>query len=174
MNKALTGTTAATFGAALATFGVAPELQADIVSLTFNPGSVPWGYGAYNLLNEVGASIYQWNDSFGKTMYALGLSSIDLVQLSQVISPSTFAGTLSIYNTVFSASATGVYYVGFRYGGNVGWFSFDAGGFGGNITYLEGAYGNAGEAVHVGTVPAPSGLAVLALGALGIRRKRSA
>ena len=65
-------------------------------------------------------------------------------------------------------------YIGFNIGGNVGWFSLDLGGPGNTITYLEGAYGSMGESVHVGTIPAPAGLALLALGAAGIRRKRAA
>jgi MYXO-CTERM domain-containing protein len=171
MDKKTATRAAATFGAALVTLGVTSELQAEIVPLTFNPGYVPWGYGAYNFINEVGASFFQWNDSIGKTMYWFYGNGAAPAQVSQTISPGTFAGTSFLF---FSAYATGTKYVAFSYSGNVGWFSFDAAGFGGNITYLEGAYGNAGEAVHVGTVPAPAGLALLALGALGIRRKRSA
>ena len=40
--KKIAKTAAATFGAALATLNCAPELQADIVDLTFSPGSVPF------------------------------------------------------------------------------------------------------------------------------------
>lgn len=161
----------ATFGAALATMGVAPELQADIISLSFNPGSIGTSFGGPQLVSivELGALFSQWNDSIGKTIYAGSLSSIAPASFSQNIDPTTFYGTFALG---LAASATGVFYLGFRYAGNVGWFSFDAGGFLGNITYLEGAYGSMGEPVHVGTIPSPSGLAVLALGAAGIRRKR--
>jgi hypothetical protein len=161
-------TTAATFGAALATFGVAQELQADVVSLTFSPPTNPFFSSTSILLVEVGASFWQWNDSIGKTLTAGGLYGVDFASVSQMIDPATFVGTGGIY---FSASATGVHYVAFSYGGNVGWFSFDAGGFGGDINYLEGQYGTMGETLHI---PAPAGLALLALGAAGIRRKRSA
>jgi hypothetical protein len=159
----------ATFGAALATMGVAPELQADIISLSFNPGSIGTGNLFSVSIVELGAFFSQWNDSIGKTIYAGSLSSIAPASFSQNIDPTTFYGTFGLG---LLPSATGVFYLGFRYLGNVGWFSFDAGGFLGNITYLEGAYGTMGEPVHVGTIPSPSGLAVLALGAAGIRRKR--
>ena len=161
-------TTVATFGAALATLGVAQELQADIISLSFNPTSMPWMSGNSVELVELAVSFWQWNDSIGKTMTAMSLSAMDLATASQMIDPGTFAGTSYVYD---SASATGVHYMAFSYGGNVGWFSFDLGGFGGAVTYLQGQYGTMGEAVHI---PAPAGLALLALGAVGIRRKRSA
>lgn len=171
MDKKTATKAAATFGAALATLGVVSELQADIVPLTFNPGTVNWFGSTYVFMPEVGASFWQWNDTYGKTVTAGFLGGVDYATYSQTISPATFTGTYGLY---FSASATGTQYVAFGYAGNVGWFSFDAGGYGGAVVYLEGAYGNAGEALHVGTVPAPAGLALLALGALGIRRKRSA
>ena len=186
-------TTTSVFGAALASLLVAPELQADVVSLTFDPSTNPFvssrggGGGAlFILINEVGAGFSQWNDSQGRTMYLndegdddSGLLSIGLVGLSSTLSASTFAGMKSLF---FSASSSGTQYVGFRVGGddeggddghgNVGWFSFSVAGFGSDINYLEGAYGNDGESVHVGTVPSPGALALLALGAVGIRRKR--
>ncbi len=105
--------------------------------------------------------------SFGRTMVAFGLSSIRTVALSSNLSPSTFGGTRVILFTVSSSTSN---YVGFRFGGNVGWFSFSVAGFGTDIHYLEGRYGNAGESVHV--IPSPGALALLTLGAVGVRRKR--
>ncbi len=172
MEKKL-ATTASLFGAALASMLVAPELQADVVSLSFTPATNPYNPGGLPVsifINEVGANFSQWNDSVGRTLIAAGLSSVTQVKLSQTLSPNTFSG-----NTVqigFTVGSSGTNYVGFRLGGNVGWFSFSVAGLGTDIHYLEGGYGNAGENVHVGTVPAPGALALLALGAVGVRRNR--
>ncbi len=172
VNKTI-GTTASLFGAALTSMLVAPELQADVVSLSFSPSSAPYAGGSNSLqpilINEVGTNFSQWNDSVGRTMVAAGLSSIDVVQLSQTLSPNTFGGVGTL---AFTGGSSGTVYIGFRSGGNVGWFSFSVAGFGTDIHYLEGGYGNAGENVHVGTVPAPGALALLALGAVGVRRNR--
>ena len=162
-------TTTSVFSAALASMLVAPELQASVVSLTFSPSSIPYGTFGFVLINEVGAGFVQFNDGDGRTMVANVLSSINLVQTSQTLSPGTFTGNSFI---LFTSYSSGTNYVGFRFGGNVGWFSFSVAGPGTAIHYLEGAYGNAGENVHVGTVPSPGALALLALGAVGIRRKR--
>jgi MYXO-CTERM domain-containing protein len=172
----LVSATAAAFGAAMTTMYAAPELNADIMSLTFSPNTnAPGGLDAI-LINEIGAAFSQWNDSVGKTMYAGGLGGIATVALSQTLNASTFVGGSAIGSSVFSAAATGTAYVGFSFGGNVGWFSLNLGGAGGTITYLGGEYGSAGESVHVGgtVVPEPTsaGLALLALGALGCRRNR--
>ena len=159
-------TTSSVFSAALAAMLVAPELQADVVSLTFNPGSVPFGSVGFISMPEVtNIAFLQLNDSF-RPMLVIGLSSIAVVQLSQTLSPNTFFGSSVI---VFTATSSGTQYVGFRFGNNVGWFSFSVAGLGTDIHYLEGRYGNAGESVHV---PAPGALALLALGAVGVRRKR--
>ncbi len=164
------GTTASLFGAALTSMLVAPELQADVVSLSFSPGTIPFPGGAFVFINEVGATFFQYNDTLGRTMFAdfggAGLSSIAVVRVSQTLLPNTFTGYSGI---LFSASSFGTQYVGFRFGGNVGWFSFSVAGFGTTINYLDGRYGNAGEVVHV---PAPGALALLALGAVGVRRNR--
>ena len=163
--------TTSVFGAALASLLVAPELQADVVSLTFNPSTNLWSAlgGTYVHINEVGASFFQFNDLLSREMFAVGLSSITVVRISSTLSPKTFTGVAGVN---FSAASSGTQYVGFRLGGNVGWFSFSVAGPMTDIRYLEGGYGNAGEDVHVGTVPSPGALALLALGAVGLRRKR--
>ncbi len=159
-------TCASVFGAALASMLVAPELQADVVSLTFSPSSIPYGTFGFVLINEVGAGFLQFNDGDGRTMVANVLSSINVVQTSQTLSPGTFTGNSFILFTSYSSATN---YVGFRFKGNVGWFSFSVAGPGTAIHYLDGRYGTMGESVHV---PAPGALALLALGAVGIRRKR--
>ena len=161
-------TTSSVFSAALASMLVAPELQADVVSLTFSPATNVYSVAgaAIVFMPEVGASFLQFNDFVGRSMFAYHLGSITQVQRSQTLSPSTFTGSTSI---TFGLNSSGTKYVGFRFGSNVGWFSFSTAGFGTDIHYLEGRYGTTGESVHV---PSPGALALLALGAVGFRRKR--
>ena len=154
--------------------GVAPELWIEsghstglctvtLVFQTITSLAVPVGIVA-GTLGTV-ANFQQWNDVIGKTLYAFAGGSIASAQLSKSLAPGqTFGIGLSF-------SQTGTVYMAFNAGGNVGWFSMNLGGPFGAITYLEGAYGSMGEGVHVGTVPAPG---ALALGAVGIRRKRAA
>ena len=169
-------TTASVFGAAMASMLVAPELQADIVPVSFTPGSVSFQTVTSALVNvqmSTGGggigSFSQWNDAIGQTFYWVGgLASWNFAQYSQSINANTFAG----YS--FAINPVGNSYMAFRtLAGNVGWFQFNLNSDGFNtILYGPGAYGNAGESVHVGTVPAPGALALLAMGAVGIRRKR--
>ena len=167
-------TTATSFGAAVAAMYAAPGLHADVISLTFSPDVVSYSGGAAVsvLFNELGVVAGQWNDSIGQTALAGSLDGgIAAASVSNSLAASTFVGSTGIG---FTASQTGTVYVGFSHMGNVGWYSLHLGGIGGEVTYLEGAYGSMGENVHVGTVPAPGALALMALGAVGIRRKRAA
>ena len=180
LKKKLATTAAASFGAAMATLHCAPELQADIVDLTFSPGTVAVGGLGYVFINEVGATFAQWNDSVGQTL-SVGvvgtdtrLDGISVVQYSQTLNASTFPN-IATDGTVLGPYGSGTAYFGFFYQGNVGWFSADLGD-GGAITYLDGEFGADGESVRVGgTVPEPTtmgAIAVLALGATGVRRRR--
>ena len=180
--KKLATTAAASFGAAMASLHCAPELQADIVDLTFTPGSVAVGSLGYIFIDEVGASFLQWNDSIGQSL-SVGivgtstlLDGVGIVQYSQTLNASTFpaVGTDGI---TLAPYGSGTAYFGFFFQGNVGWFSANLGS-GGAITYLDGEFGTAGESVTVGgtdAIPEPTtfgALAALALGAAGIRRRR--
>ena len=162
----------ASFGAALTTLHAAPELNADIVDLTFSPGSVAFGGQQNIVIDQLGFGFSQWNDSIGKTLTAVDLVSVLEVQYGDVLT-SGFAGFSS---TFFSTAATGTVYIGFVVNGNRGWFSANLGGAGNAITYLDGQFGDEGEDVTVGGTPVPEptgfGLSALAMGAVALRRRR--
>ena len=164
------------FGAALTTVMIAPELQGDIISLSFTPATNPYVTGGPNIhisINEiVDGGFSQWNTSGERTMSLDGgvITGISVIAFSQTLSPDTFFPSGA---PQFSPSSSGTNYLGFRTShDNVGWFSFSVAGPGTDIFYLEGAYGTEGESLHVGTIPAPGALALLALGAAGVRRGR--
>ena len=165
---------AASFGAALTTLHAAPELNADIVDLTFSPGSVAWSLTAVQpvVIDQLGFGFSQWNDSIGKTVSDGALSSVLSVAYGDVLT-SGFNGFSSV---IFTESQTGTVFVGFVAGGNRGWFSANLGGFGNAITFLDGQFGDEGEDVTVGGTPVPEpsgiGLAALAVGAVALRRRR--
>lgn len=175
--------TTAGFGAAMATVYTAPELSADIVGLNFTPGAVNWT-STTNLnsvaMNTTGGAIggfNLWNDSAGKTFAFEGsqMQSWRSASAGEVLKQSTFAGDTGSWSN--STTNSGTVYMGFKsLDGNVGWFSANLGGTQGDVTFGSSGYGNAGESVTVGVaVPEPSafGLSLLALGAVGLRRRRA-
>lgn len=184
--KSITATTAASFGAAAAALYAAPEIQADVVGLSFSPTSAPWT--SASTLRSIGISstggafvggFSQWNDSVGKSFSFNGeFASWALAGTGDVINTSDFTGTSSGF--YFTTGATGTIYIAFRAnaanGGGVGWFGVQLGGTQGDIIYNAGnggQYGTAGESLTVGqAVPAPGGLLALAMGATGLRGRR--
>ena len=180
-NKKIT-TAAAAFGAALTSLYAAPELQADIVDLTFDPSDIsPTGTVAatvnINSINglEVG-SFFHFNADSGKGGVGGGGLQVLIGSFGQELFGSTFAAEGS---AGFAADSTGLVFVGFRTGNaatdNVGWFSIQLDGLGGIDSFQEGQFGSMGEGVTIGVAvpePASGALAALALGAIGLRRKR--
>ena len=179
-SKKLT-TAAATFGAALTSLYAAPELQAEITDLTFGPSTVaPTGAVAAQVtlssVNGIVGAFFHYNAASGKGGFGAGALEVLTGTFGQELFGSTFTGEGSAN---FAADSTGLVYVGFRTGAaptdNVGWFSIQLGGLGGDDVFTAGQFGSGGESVTIGTaVPEPAGgaLAALALGAIGLRRKR--
>ena len=176
--------TTAGFGAAMATVYTAPELSADIVGLNFIPGAVSWTSASTQRAVAMGTTggeiggFNLWNDSVGKT-FAFDSSKMQSwrsASAGEVLKQSTFAGDTGSWSN--STTNSGTVYMGFKsLDGNVGWFSANLGGIGGDVTFNGGQFGTFGESVTVGVaVPEPSafGLSLLALGAVGLRRRRAA
>ena len=190
---------AAGFSAALAANFDASDLSASIVTIDFSPNSVAWTSSSTlrsvsmrsnnSAANAIGA-FNQWNDSVGKTLAfdSSNMASWRAASNGEVIKASTFVGDTGSWSN--ETNATGVVYQAFRsLAGNVGWFAWDLGGTQGAVKYGPGQYGNAGESLTVGTggggggtggggagaVPEPGhvGLSLLALGAVGLRRRRA-
>ena len=174
---------AATFGAAMTSLYAAPELQAEINDLTFGPGAVaPSGTLAirvdFSSIDAAVGAFFHYNANSMKGGFGAGALNVLIGSFGQELSGATFAAE---NDAIFAAASTGLVYVGFRTGGeitdNVGWFSIQLGGLGGDDVFTAGEFGSGGERVTIGgtaAVPEPAGgaLAALALGAVGLHRKR--
>lgn len=171
--------TAATFGAAMTTMYAAPELQAQILDITWFGGnatatndffagqsSSPQAFGIDQVIDQstsMGGLIpdfTQWNDTFGTSGRTINVGngrnilSATIVALGQSIDPATFVGVGNSTDTGAFGGADlngdGSAFIGFRsIAGNVGWFRLDYT-VAGPIIYSEGEYGSGGETVVVG------------------------
>ena len=190
---------AATFGAALTSLYSAPELNGQIIGINFTPDTVPFSQGpaSYALLTPVeltnvvsgsydipgvaNAAVGVFNnDTYGVSILANFLTVFDGgIQGLAVAQPGDFFTGGAANVLVFDESQTGIRYIGFVAGGSVGWFSIDIGDAprdGSELVFTGGEFlVGGGDGITVG-VPEPSsaGLAALALGPIGLRRRRKA
>ncbi len=185
---------AASFGAALTSLYTAPELNAQI-NIVFSPNTVDFFDGPYSqntitpieLLNVTSgsydipgvdnAAVGVFNDSLGAALvnnsgtFNGGISQFGLADFGDTFTTGS-TGFLS-----FATSETGIRYIGFVAGGAVGWFSIDLGTTGTDeLVFLRGRFNQGGGGSIIVGVPEPSGagLAALAMGAVGLRRRRKA
>ncbi len=197
--KRVAATAVTSFGVALTSIYSAPELQAQVVDLTYDGGNATAdiiNVGSVDFDQVIGSTsaidLIQFNDTFGRSINPNppggGIEFVRVVNLGDVLNAGSFAGAAAsqqIGSNVVTPGpfdGTGTVFVGFQtFGGNVGWFTVDVTGAIGSeelITYRAGEFGSGGESVTVGgttSIPEPSAfvlLAGLAMGAAGIRRRR--
>ncbi len=187
---------AASFGAALTSLYTAPELHAQI-NIVFAPDTLLFDTGpasaaeltpveftnvisgTYNIPGVNNAAVGAFNNSYGVTIvnrfftgFDGGIFGFGIAEFGDF-----FTTVTNTYAVAFGTSETGIRYIGFVAGGAVGWFSIDLGTSPTDELVFTGGRFNEGIAggIIVG-VPEPSstGLAALAMGAVGLRRRRKA
>ena len=173
--SAVATTAAATFGVAMTSMYLAPEMQADVLDITWNGGNptatAPISFGTLNVVSQdidqvVGSrNFIQFNDQFGGTGRTFdcflstylggnvsGLVSVTNAVAGDVIDPGTFAGiTSGALGGGTTFDGTGSAFIAFRETGtgNVGWFRLEYT-TDGDIFYGPGEYGSMGETLTVG------------------------
>ena len=170
---------AATFGVAMSAIAGAEIAEGAVVSLTPNPGTVPWSTYRSVSLGVSGLSFLAVNATVYKAFGNAGFGSLSSFR-------GTTAGNLittglsfkSVYTAVPS-SASGTQTFAFKTASNnLGWIRIHFGGTGGADTDLAAAYETtAGAPIVAGAVPEPGagalfGLGLLALGAVGVKKRR--
>ena len=195
---------AASFGAALTSMYSAPELCADVVDLSFTPSIVPFltqsdspeavvvsgissnGANPINVAisNRSFAGLRQRTFVVGPTSFGsgYGIANVASVDPGDVFSNGFVSDKRIFYSSgiFIGASVTGIETFGFLSSGQAGFFRVDFGQEAGPITLLDGQFNIGGSSITIPAVPTsvpePSsvGLTALALGAVGLRRRRKA
>ena len=190
---------AVSFGAALTSMYSAPELSAQVVDLSFTPSIVPFfsGFQAVSSAPTVvfgvpasdgvsSVSFNFFNDTFGRTFYgppsAATFARVDPGDVFSgfVSADQTFTSIFFPFGSSFGLlTVTGIETFGFVLSGQAGFFRVDFGQqLGDPITLLDGQFNIGGSSITIPEVPTavpePSsvGLTALALGAVGLRRRR--
>ena len=174
-----------TFAPGTVAFSSGPASAASLTPVEF----VNVVSGTYNIPGVANAAVGVFNNStYGVDVFADfftgfngGIAGLALAEAGDFFT----AGTEDGLN--FDETETGIRYIGFVAGGSVGWFSIDLGANpedGSDIVFTGGAFLEGGPApgepfgITVGASPVPepssAGLAALALGAVGLRRRRKA
>ncbi|WP_309387402.1 hypothetical protein [Cerasicoccus frondis] len=181
------------YGSALSSVAiVATPASAAIVQLSFSPNAVPYSGGGWfgtsvNIDQIPGGNIWQYNDTYGRTLVVKytsvnAIAGITMVGKGQPLGSSDYfsggiPGPLSYY-------PNGTHTIGFITDSNqVGWIRIAFGPLSTTIHYLYGAYNDTpGGTIIAGVEGAPiipetsttialAGLSALAIG-VGIREKR--
>jgi len=165
---------AASFGAALTSLYSAPELNADIIDINFDQGTVAFSSGnassalvtpieftnivtgSYSLGGANAAVGVFNNGTFGVALereigdFDGGIGSLALLNAGDFFTGSENNGTNLVNRLEFGTAVTGVQYVGFVFRGSIGWFGVDLGDPGDAIQFTGGQFIEGGFCSGIG------------------------